>query len=462
MTSARWTILFAVLTAGLAHGAAVPLWKAGAAKVRITPRQSMWMAGYASRSKPSAGVAQDLCAAALALEDQQHRRAVLVTVDLLRVTPTLTRRVAARIAKKYGVPRERLLLNSSHTHSGPAIAEMPSIYYSASPEFTAALEAYTRELEDKLVEVVGMAIGALKPARIAFGRTEASFARNRRTSGGPVDHDVPFLRIEDGRGKLRSIVFGYACHGTTNSEGPEFYQFHGDWQGAAKERLDRNHPGSVSLFVAGCGADSDPFPRGKLAVVQEHGFEIASAVEKAMGASLKPVSGPLRCAWDQFPLAFAPPPSRDELQAQLQDKRAIVRLHASKMLEILDRDGRLPTEYPYVAQAWQFGSDLTLVALAGEVVVDYDLRLKKELGTDGLWVAAYSNDVFGYVPSLRVLREGGYEGGAAMTYTIFPGPFAPTVEETIVGKVRELVARVRSERGEPGRIVTSKAKTGVR
>jgi hypothetical protein len=58
-------------------------------------------------------------------------------------------------------------------------------------------------------------------------------------------------------------------------------------------------------------------------------------------------------------------------------------------------------------------------------------------------VAGYSNDVFGYVPSLRVLKEGGYEGGGAMRFSAFPGPFAPTVEERIVAKVHELVQRVR-------------------
>ena len=85
-----------------------------------------------------------------------------------------------------------------------------------------------------------------------------------------------------------------------------------------------------------------------------------------------------------------------------------------------------------------------MIALAGEVVVDYSLRLKAELPGSPVWVAAYSNDVFGYLPSLRVLREGGYEGGDAMRYTPFPGPFAPSVEKRVVDKVHELVNNVRA------------------
>jgi len=86
----------------------------------------------------------------------------------------------------------------------------------------------------------------------------------------------------------------------------------------------------------------------------------------------------------------------------------------------------------------RFGEDLILVALPGEVVVDYSLRLKLELAGPTVWVAGYSNDVFGYLPSLRVLEEGGYEGGGAMRYTSFPGPFAPSVEKLVVDKVHEL------------------------
>jgi hypothetical protein len=73
---------------------------------------------------------------------------------------------------------------------------------------------------------------------------------------------------------------------------------------------------------------------------------------------------------------------------------------------------------------------------------DYGLRLKKEFSDKRLWVAGYSNDVMGYIPSLRVLREGGYEGGDAMIYYGQPGPWAPSVEETIVTKVHQLVERV--------------------
>jgi hypothetical protein len=111
------------------------------------------------------------------------------------------------------------------------------------------------------------------------------------------------------------------------------------------------------------------------------------------------------------------------------------------MLSIYERDGKLPSRYPYPVQVWRLGSGLQWIILGGEVVVDYSLRLKKQYGWDDTWVAAYSNDVFAYIPSLRVLKEGGYEGGGAMIPYGQPSPFSESVEETIAVKVDELVRR---------------------
>ena len=433
--------------------AARQVWKAGLARAIITPQKSLWMAGYASRTKPSEGVVQDLYAKALALEDHSGKRAVLVTSDLLGFPASVSHNIAERVEKQHHLTRDLLLLSSSHTHCGPVIGEMLGIMYPMNSEQWADVEAYTSELEDNIVEIVGTSLKSLRPARLSFGHGDAGFAMNRRArtkeemvigvnKDGPVDHDVPMLRIDDMHGKIRAVVFGYACHNTTARD---FLLFNGDYAGFAQARLEKNHPGTMALFMAGCGGDANPYPRGMIELAQQHGEELAAAVEKVLGREVQPVHGPLMAAYEEFPVAFATPPGREELQAQLENKDVYHRNWAQAMLKILDRDGHLPSEYPYPLEMWQFSQDLTLIALGGEVVVDYDLRLKKELGAEKLWVAAYCNDVFAYIPSLRVLKEGGYEGGGAMVYYGQPGPFAPTIEETIIGKVHDLIGRVRSE-----------------
>ena len=109
----------------------------------------------------------------------------------------------------------------------------------------------------------------------------------------------------------------------------------------------------------------------------------------------------------------------------------------------MEQGSPLSATYPYPVQVWRLGPELTWVALGGEVMVDYSLRLKKELGLGKTWVAGYSNDVMAYIPSLRVLKEGGYEGGGAMVYYGLPSPWAPRVEEDIVTAVHHVAAKAR-------------------
>jgi hypothetical protein len=141
-------------------------------------------------------------------------------------------------------------------------------------------------------------------------------------------------------------------------------------------------------------------------------------------------------------------PTREEFEQRLQSKDKNTAGHARRILDRLTKDGKLPSEYPYPVQVARFGADLLLVALGGEVVVDYSLRLKREFaGAAAVWVAGYSNDVMAYIPSRRVRDEGGYEGGEAMCYSAtHPGPWSPELEEKIVGKVHELDRAISAKR----------------
>ncbi|GEM_PF-177905 len=440
-------------------------WKAGAASVVITPQESMWMAGYASRTKPSEGAAQDLFAKALAIEDAAGARLVIVTTDLIGIPRSLRDSVAREVQDKHGLPPQSLLLNASHTHCGPELRASKASLYGLEQDRVAQATAYLDSVTQKLVALVGQALGRLEPARLSYAHARCGFAMNRRlptergyqnspNPEGPVDHDVPVLRVEGTDDKLRALVFGYACHNTTLS----FYQFCGDYAGYAQQYIEAEHPGVTALFLTGCGADQNPYPRGKLEQAQAHGRSLANAVEAALLPKPRTLAGPLRTVLEEVELQFAPPPSRDELAKlrESQDKTDVRR--ASLLLDELDRTGKIRDTYSYPVQAVQFGGDLTLVALAGEVVVDYSLRLKRELaGPPAVWIAGYSNDVFGYVPSRRVLAEGGYEGGGAMRFTSLPGPFAESVEDRITTKVHELVGRVRGgdgrvQRAEPVRV----------
>ena len=442
----RRSVLAGILLAALAAtppAFAQSHWKAGVATVDITPKESIWMAGYGNRTKPSEGVLQKIYAKALVLEDETGAKTVLVTSDLLGFIKEVSDPIAERVSRKYGVPRERLALNASHTHSGPVIGHMLRPAYPLTPGQDEVITKYTAHLEDLVVEAIGRAVSSLAPAEVSFAQGFAGFAVNRRRQvmsrslPGPVDQDVPVLSVRSTDGALRVVVFGYACHNTVLAD----YVFNGDWAGYAQEAIEKAHPGATAMFVADCGADANPLPRRSVDLAMKYGQIMAAAVEETLRGKMQPQTGPLKAAYQLVDVPFQQPPSRAEFEARLRDKSDSVQRHARLMLSILDRDGKLPVRYPYPVQVWQFGAGVTWIILGGEVVVDYALRFKKEYGWDNVWVAGYSNDVFAYIPSVRILREGGYEGGGAMVGYGQPGPFAEPIEEIIAGKVDELVRR---------------------
>jgi neutral ceramidase len=448
----RWmlvasTVLFALTSLAIAADDAKPAWKAAAAKAKITPTEPMFMAGYASRTKPSEGVALDLFAKALVLEDSLGQQQAIITLDLIGVPRSMRDRLEKQVADKFQLKPEALFINASHTHCGPELRVNRLEESGIESDRTAQAHAYNVKLENAIIDLIADCRKRLEPANVSYSHARCGFAMNRRLPSptgyqnspypdGPVDHDVPVLRVDSPDGKtLHAILFGYACHNTTLG----FQQFCGDYAGFAQQALEEAHPGTVALFVLGCGGDQNPYPRGKLEQCQQHGRTLANAVETALLPTPKPVRGPLSRRIDVTVLEFAPPASKEELQKQLESKNRFEASHAKRLLQQLDDNGKIPLEYPAIIQVIRFGSDLTLIAMSGEVVVDYSLRLKRELPGETVWVAGYSNDVFGYVPSRRVLKEGGYEAGGAMLYTSFPGPFTDDVEERLMSKIHELL-----------------------
>lgn len=422
--------------------------RAGLAKAIITPEKPVWMAGYASRSKPSEGKIHDLNAKALAIEDAGRGRVVLVTTDLLGLPRALSTEIAEQARKSYGLKREQILFNSSHTHTGPVLSGSLSGAYNLDAAQSKAVDEYTAQLKTKLIALIGDAIKDLGPAKLAYGVGTAPFAMNRRqlkqgsmiigvNPEGVADREVPVLSVSSPDGRLRGVVFGYACHNTTLTG--EFYQLSGDYAGFAQEAIEKEHPGAMALFVLGCGADINPYPRSQLDVARNHGETLARSVDAVLKGSLTPIDGQVKSRLGVVMIPFQTPPTKEEFQTRLQDKNVYRVRHAERMLARYQRDGKIAAEYPYTVQVLRIG-ELTLIGLSGEVATDYSLRLKRELG--GMtWVAGYSNDLCSYIPSARMIPEGGYEVVDSMLYYDLPGPYKPELEDKIIGKVHELATR---------------------
>jgi pimeloyl-ACP methyl ester carboxylesterase len=420
----------------------------GAARVDITPDYPIRLSGYGNRTNVNSGISQRIYANALAVGSDADKPAVLVTVDNCAVPASLRDEVIRRLSSKTKVQGERLAILSTHTHCAPMLAGvLPNLFGAEIPaEDIPAIARYTRELTDRIEEVVLTALGNRKPAQLSWTVGTVTFAANRRPYRlKPIDHDLPVLRAVGENGRLIALFASYACHCTTL----DINSIHGDWAGCAQAALDRDFPGAIALIGLGAGGDQNPAPRRTMELVVQHGEAVATEIKRLATATWTPLPDNPECRIKQIDLAFHMLPTREEWQVLAASNTRAIAYHAQKNLARLDRGERLPTHVPYIVQTWSFGTNLAMVFLAGEVVVDYSLRIKQEFDAGRLWVNAYANDVPCYIPSRRILDEGGYEGGGAMVYYDRPTRLADDVEEHIMAAVHQLVPETLSRARHP-------------
>jgi neutral ceramidase len=385
--------------------------KCGLAKAVITPTEPVMMAGYGSRNKPSEGVAAELWARVLAIDDGTGEPKVLVTADIIGFGPVISRAIKTEVKKRFNLDEAQVLLVGSHTHSGPVISERALVDH---PEQVKARDSYVEMLRGRIVSLIGEALCNTAPARLEWARGRGAIGMYRRVPKpdgtwafgdhpqGTVDPDLPVMTVRAPDGKLRALFFTYACHCTSIRNGKDgFYRIHPDWA-ICCSMLEEKLPGTQVMFVTGCGADIDPTPRGPLSDAEKNGESMAGAIQSVLDSGkFKPVAPPIRARTKRL-----------ELPLEKFDEAAVEKMAASpkpadkKLAEQVGRLNRGPVPFPIAT--WSFRSGPAIVALGGETCVEYALRLKQELGAENVWPVGYANEVMCYIPSERVLKENGY------------------------------------------------------
>ena len=425
-------------------------WKAGVARVVITPEHSMWMAGYAKRDHPSEGTLHNLWAKALAIEDAEGERAVLVTTDLLGLPKNISDPIRDQLEEKFGLSRARIILNSSHTHSGPVLVDALKDVYPLDLHQQKMIMQYSDKLAGQIVAMVDEAFRSIEPVRIYAQNGVTRFQVNRRNNDestlirqtelkGPNDHAVPVIKVVNEAGNLIAVAFGYACHPTVLDS----YKWSGDYPGYAQIELEKSHPGVTALFFQGTGGDQNPLPRRSVALAQQYGRNLASAVERVLTEDMRELSPQLSTAYSEIELPLNSLPTEDELLQIVQNSSGYQKRWATNMLEKTGRGEPIMTSYPYPLQVWQIGDQL-LMSLGGEVVIEYAIALKQIFGQE-IFVMGYSNDVMAYIPSVTILGEGGYEGATSQMVYGLPGTWKSDIEMLII---REMV-RLAEQAGVP-------------
>lgn len=413
--------------------------RVGIARKSITPQFPIWLNGYAAREKPSEGKSHDLWVKALVIEENPGSKVIIVTVDVLGLSREITGQVSGQVIRKYGINRSQLFLNSSHTHAAPVIWPCLSGMFDFSPAELQAVVRYNHQLTDDMVKVIDMAMAGLVPMEIECGHGSAGFGMNRRgTAVNPSDPDVPVIRFYTSDGKTAAILCGYACHNTTLTGANTLVN--GDYSGYAMIELEKAYPGATAFFLTGCGADQDPELRGTIELAEQNGKTLAQAVQKALAGDLHKVRPPIRTDYTAVDLEFLHPDLAAYQKDILSDDK-YVRNRAQLMLEAYNK-GWDVTRFRWPVQAIRFNKDLTILGMGGEVVVDYSLNMKKEYPGENLFVAGYCSEVTCYIPSLRIVKEGGYEANSSMMYYGLPGPFADNVEDLVTGAIRKVMKGV--------------------
>ena len=375
-------------------------YRAGVARVDITPPVGHQMGGYADRKQGATGTHDPLYATVLVIESGDSSLAI-VTCDLRSFVST---RVGELAKQKYGV--RNTIISVSHTHSGPLTWEARTPWYA--------------QAEDKMVETIGQAKANMFPATlgVSTGQTYLGFNRRKVADGHgsmwwrnaerlpshPLDPMVQVLKITDATGKTRVMLVNYACHPTVL--GPDNLQYSADYPGAMKRYVEAQTPGATCLFIQGGAGDINPY-RDKEAVAGE-GFQAMEEMGEQLGKSAisifarsRPVTGEVRIR--------------------------------SGITEVRNRWA--PGEK--IAIGWMagaFGDSFCFAALPGEPFVEHQLafHVKAECADSMLFGYSYSagGAWAGYLPTIQAAVEGGY--GADYNTTVEVGAGERLIDDLVV------------------------------
>jgi hypothetical protein len=376
--------------------------------VIITPEESLWIGGYAFRDHPSQGKLLDVWAKALALEDKYGKRAVLVSIEISALHKTLSDEIRKRLQEKYNLSKEQLILNSTHTHSGPETN--PGFLNDVVEKKKVA--NYAQKLEDRIIDLVGAAIKNLQPVKLFSENGVTRFQVNRRNNieyknhlasefRGPNDFAVPVIKAVNESGKIIAIVFAYACHSSVLRD----YRISGDYPGFAQIELEKLYPGATALFFQGAGGNQIAYPRKTDESERQYGRTLAADVERVISENMKELSANLTTSYSEVNLELF------KSDPESENSSTIVSGDSDKNQKTARKGTAAETPdtiYPYPVQVWKIGEQ-AVITLGGEPVVEYALEVKQIFGQQA-FVFGYCNDVMAYMSTPLILDEGGYEG----------------------------------------------------
>lgn len=447
-----------VLRAGPVRGAE---WSVGTAARSITPSGPTVVVGHSAATVFDNPYC-DLFAKATIIGDRTGRRLVIVSADVLDFQDAMADELREGIIRAH-LPgsggKTEILLNASHSHSGPpintALLDDPEAKF--QPEY---VEFFRRQL----VGVVGDALAAMRPATLRYVEDECDLAINRRVTrdgatsmlpnpDGPVDHRVQVIAARDARsGEDFAWIVKYSCHPVTMAN----QGIGADFPGFMMRFLGDANPGVGVQFVQGCCGDCRPrmispdggrFIPGTLDLVIEFGRSLADGVGRALAKEGTALSGGLSFNSARLDLPVEVP-DRDVYESHRAASSAYYRKWAEDHLAILDSGGAIPAHVPLRIHVVRIGmaagasdpapTSVALVTYGAEIFNEYGMNPAGAPSGEPVMALGYTNGMAGYVPTAEAIPLGGYEVEAYKVWNK-PGRYRPEIESRIRATVRALI-----------------------
>jgi hypothetical protein len=424
---------------------------AGFCRQTITPPVGTPMLGFARRdyAGPTTGAHDDLYARVLWVSHDDEA-ALVVSLDLCLLGRADADRLKQSLNAALGLPAERILIATTHTHAGPALGTCNFAGY--QPPNT----AYLDQLDEAVLAAARAAREAARPVtmRAGVGRTRVPLSRRRPNADGTIawaphpegavcDH-LPVVTLTDAADRPVAVVFSASCHPSMVSG----HEVSAGFPGVACATIDDEFGDAVSMFLQGAAGDAKPAASADdegrrwrscdWDTVAEVGRCLAAEVSAVMSGGLDEIEPEVRSALVEVPYALSAPPSREDLERLAGEQPAddatwdVVMRHlwATDQLTRLRDNGALPTAAPILIQALQLGSGLRFVAMEGEPVAELGLYAIDAFGSGVTVPLGYANGQGLYLPVERMLTEGGYEVDSAWEYQ-WPAPPAEGGERLI-------------------------------
>ncbi len=424
----------------------------GVKTIDVTPPVGVFLAGYAARTEVSTGVYHPLTATVIALGDGDTDM-LIVSIEWLGFYDR-TDQARTILAEATGIPAEQTLLLGTHTHCGPAMRELDARRHGESD----VNETYITEVIKRLGEVSAEVMHEREAVSLWSGNDWCGFAASRRkpdNEGGilwepsldaPHDHEVPVVVAKDASGEPCLILFSYACHPT--STGP-IQEIGGDYPGFAMTHLISEIPGCAAVFMKGCGGDQKPsfqdpktggFRKAEVEEVRANGISLGQSVLRTLSRPMAEVRGKIDVRQVTAELTTTRLDEK-EVESLAVSSSAAERSWSAHFSQVLEAHEEPDRSVPMEVQSITIGSDLVIATMAGEINVEYGIRLKRELAGSYARVIplGYANAIIGYVPVDRQLPEGGYEVIANQRAQLRTGPFEVGTEDKVINAVKSTV-----------------------